>query len=153
MRLRVEKACWTLRKLCCRAFNTTFGEWPAEYKTVSSAYKWIVELPTAWAMLLMQIEKSLGPRIEPWGTPLVIGSDWDSRCSDFIHSLREVVSKPGQRHTETPIRLSQPTRMEWSGRVMWPTNAMVRRLWSSCRQFLILYFIEVIYFKVFYFLV
>jgi hypothetical protein len=46
-RLRVEKACWTLRKLCCRAFNTAFGEVPAEYKTVSSAYKWMRELPTA----------------------------------------------------------------------------------------------------------
>jgi hypothetical protein len=52
-RLREEKACWTLRKLCCRAFNTTFGEGPAEYKTVSSAYKWIRELPTAGAMLFM----------------------------------------------------------------------------------------------------
>jgi hypothetical protein len=46
-RLRAEEACWTLRKLCCRAFSTTFGEEPAEYKTVSSAYKWMRELPTA----------------------------------------------------------------------------------------------------------
>jgi hypothetical protein len=40
-RSRVEKACWTLRKLCCRTFNTTSGDGPAEYKTVSSAYKWM----------------------------------------------------------------------------------------------------------------
>jgi hypothetical protein len=33
-RLRVENACWKLRKLCCRAFNTKSGEGPAEYKTV-----------------------------------------------------------------------------------------------------------------------
>jgi hypothetical protein len=46
-RLRVEEASWTLRKLCCRAFNTTYGEGPAEYKTVSSAYKQLRELPTA----------------------------------------------------------------------------------------------------------
>jgi hypothetical protein len=46
-RLRVEKACWALRKLCCGAFNTTSGEGPAEYKTLSSAYKWMRELPTA----------------------------------------------------------------------------------------------------------
>ena len=42
-RLRGEKACCTLRKFCCRAFNTK-SEWPAEYKTVSSAYKWMREL-------------------------------------------------------------------------------------------------------------
>jgi hypothetical protein len=46
-RLRVEKACLRLRKLCCIAFNTKSGEGPAEYKTVSSAYKWMRELPTA----------------------------------------------------------------------------------------------------------
>jgi hypothetical protein len=46
-RLRVEKACWTLRKLCCRAFNTKSGEGPAEYKTVSSTYKLMRELPTS----------------------------------------------------------------------------------------------------------
>jgi hypothetical protein len=40
-RLRVEKACWTLRKLYCKAFNTKSGEGPAEYKTISSAYKWM----------------------------------------------------------------------------------------------------------------
>jgi hypothetical protein len=34
-RLRVEKACWTLRKLYCRAFNTTFGE-GQDYKTIIS---------------------------------------------------------------------------------------------------------------------
>jgi hypothetical protein len=43
-RLRVEKACWTL---CCRAFNTKSVEGPAEYRTVSSAYKWMREIPTA----------------------------------------------------------------------------------------------------------
>ena len=46
-RLTVEKACWTIRKLCCRAFNTKSGEGQAEYKTVSSAYKWMTALPTA----------------------------------------------------------------------------------------------------------
>jgi hypothetical protein len=46
-RLRAEKACWTLRKLCCRAFNTKSGEGPVVHKTVSSANKWMRELPTA----------------------------------------------------------------------------------------------------------
>jgi hypothetical protein len=46
-RLRAEKACWTQRKICCRALNTKSGEGPAEYKTVSTAYKWIRELPIA----------------------------------------------------------------------------------------------------------
>jgi hypothetical protein len=50
-RLRAENAYWTLRKLCCRAFNTKCGEGPAEHKTVSSAYKWMTEIPTALAML------------------------------------------------------------------------------------------------------
>jgi hypothetical protein len=36
-------------------------------------------------MLLMSFEKRVGPRIKPWGTPFVIGSGWNSRCSDFIH--------------------------------------------------------------------
>jgi hypothetical protein len=37
-RLRVEKACWTLRKLYCRAFNTKSEEGPAEYKTIICIY-------------------------------------------------------------------------------------------------------------------
>ena len=47
IRLRTEKACWTLRKLCCRAFNTKSREGPVENKPVSYAYKWMRELPTA----------------------------------------------------------------------------------------------------------
>jgi hypothetical protein len=43
---RAEKAFWTLRKLCFRAFNTKSGEGPAEYKTLSSVYPWIRELST-----------------------------------------------------------------------------------------------------------
>jgi hypothetical protein len=45
-RLRAEKPCWILRKLCCRAFNTKSREGLTEYKTVS-AYKWLRELYTA----------------------------------------------------------------------------------------------------------
>ena len=43
----VEKACWTLRKICCRVFNKKSREGPAEYNTVSSAYKWMRRAPTA----------------------------------------------------------------------------------------------------------
>jgi hypothetical protein len=32
-RLRADKACWILRNLCCRVFNTKSGEGKAEYKT------------------------------------------------------------------------------------------------------------------------
>jgi hypothetical protein len=46
-RLSAEKSCWTLRNLCCRVFNTKSGEGPADYNIVSSAYKWLRELPTA----------------------------------------------------------------------------------------------------------
>ena len=35
------------KKACCRVIITKSGEGPAEYKTVSSAYKWMRELPTA----------------------------------------------------------------------------------------------------------
>jgi hypothetical protein len=42
----LEKACWTIRMLCCKAFNTKSMEGPTEYKTLSSAYKWMRELPT-----------------------------------------------------------------------------------------------------------
>ena len=37
---------------------------------MSSAYRWILELPAFLLMSLMKVANSVGPRIEPCGTPL-----------------------------------------------------------------------------------
>ncbi len=49
-----------------------------EYIVVSSAYRWILQDFTTFGRSFTNITKRSGPRIEPWGTPLVRAAHLDA---------------------------------------------------------------------------
>ena len=64
-RWRLEKACWTLSKLFCKAVRTQVKQGPDVYRIVSSAYRWIDEPVVVREMLFMKMLNKVGPRMEP----------------------------------------------------------------------------------------
>ena len=78
-------AVWKATVSFCLTSATVF---PWQYSMVSSAYSWVSHDMISAGSLFMNTMNNRGPRIEPWGTPLLIGLKEDLALPMLTHCVR-----------------------------------------------------------------